>query len=96
MDLWAYHNQVSLVFSRPGRPTDNPFIESFNGSFRDECLNTNWFLSLSNAKAKIEAFVREYNGYRPHSSLHGKTPKMLEIEWTKRPENSILEQSSFL
>lgn len=45
LDKWAYDNQVTLDFSRPGKPTDNPFIESFNGSFRDECLNTNWFLS---------------------------------------------------
>ena len=50
LDKWAYENQVTLDFSRPGKPTDNPFIESFNGSFRDECLNTNWFLSLDDAK----------------------------------------------
>lgn len=46
MDRWAYEQQVTLDFSRPGKPTDNPFVESFNGSFRDECLNTHWFLSL--------------------------------------------------
>ncbi len=46
LDQWAYENEVTLDFSRPGKPTDNPFIESFNGSFRDECLNVNWFLSL--------------------------------------------------
>jgi putative transposase len=66
---------VILDFSRPGRPTDNPFIESFNGSFRDECLNTNWFLSLPDARAKIESFRRDYNSYRPHSSLQGMTPE---------------------
>lgn len=60
-DRWAYENNVILDFSRPSRPTDNPFIESFNGSFRDECLNTNWFLSLSDARAKIESFRRDYN-----------------------------------
>jgi len=43
LDKWAYENEVTLDFSRPGKPTDNPFIESFNGSFRDECLNVNWF-----------------------------------------------------
>jgi CheY-like chemotaxis protein len=48
---------------------DNPFIESFNGSFRDECLNVNWFLSLEDAKEKIQLFKEEYNGFRPHSSL---------------------------
>ena len=46
LDLWAYENEVTLDFSRPGKPTDNPFIESFNGSFRDECLNLNWFANL--------------------------------------------------
>jgi putative transposase len=54
LDQWAYENEVTLDFSRPGKPTDNPFIESFNGSFRDECLNVNWFLSLDDAKQKIE------------------------------------------
>ena len=74
LDKWAYDNQVTLDFSRPGKPTDNPFIESFNGSFRDECLNVNWFLSLEDAKEKIQLFKEEYNGFRPHSSLSGLTP----------------------
>jgi putative transposase len=62
LDKWAYENEVTLDFSRPGKPTDNPFIESFNGSFRDECLNVSWFLSLADAKEKIEAFKDDYNG----------------------------------
>lgn len=74
LDKWAYDNKVVLDFSRPGKPTDNPFIESFNGSFRDECLNTNWFLSLYDAKEKIELWRQEYNRYRPHSSLNDQTP----------------------
>jgi putative transposase len=53
LDKWAYDNQVTLHFSRPGKPTDNPFFESFNGSFRDERLNVNWFLSLKDAKQKF-------------------------------------------
>jgi putative transposase len=73
-DKWAYENKVLLDYSRPGKPTDNPFIESFNGSFRDECLNTNWFLSLEDAALKIEAWKEEYNNYRPHSSLNDLTP----------------------
>jgi putative transposase len=77
-DRWAYENSVTLDYSRPGRPTDNPFIESFNGSFRDECLNTNWFLSLDDARDKIESFRRDYNEYRPHSSLQGLTPNQME------------------
>jgi putative transposase len=56
LDKWAYENDVILDFSRPGKPTDNAFIESFNGSFRDECLNVNWFLSLEDAREKIQAF----------------------------------------
>lgn len=74
LDKWAYENGVMLDFSRPGKPTDNAFIESFNGSFRDECLNVNWFLSLEDAKEKITAFKEEYNHFRPHSSLGNLTP----------------------
>ena len=74
LDKWAYENKVTLDFSRPGKPTDNPFIESFNGSFRDECLNTNWFLSLDDAREKIETWRKDYNEFRPHSSLANLTP----------------------
>jgi putative transposase len=55
VDRWAYENGVILDFSRPGKPTDNPYIESFNGKFRGECLSVNWFLSLEDAKEKIDA-----------------------------------------
>jgi putative transposase len=72
--LWAYENNVALDFSRPGKPTDNAFIESFNGSFRDECLNVNWFLSLEDAREKINAFKEDYNHFRPHSALGNLTP----------------------
>ena len=74
MDLWAYLNKVKLDFSRPGKPTDNPFIESFNGKFRAECLNGNWFLSLDDARDKIEQWRVDYNWHRPHSSLGNLTP----------------------
>ena len=74
LDQWAYQNQVALDFSRPGKPTDNALIESFNGSFRDECLNVNWFLSLDDAKDKIEEWRQDYNDFRPHSSLGNMTP----------------------
>jgi putative transposase len=69
LDLWAYHHGVALEFSRPGKPTDNAFIESFNGTFRDECLNAHWFESLQDAKMQIEAWRREYNESRPHRAL---------------------------
>lgn len=75
LDKWAYERKVELDFSRPGKPTDNAFIESFNGSFRDECLNANWFLSLEDARRKIEAWRKDYNEYRPHTALGDKTPK---------------------
>ena len=74
LDKWAYENNVALDFSRPGKPTDNAFIESFNGSLRDECLNTNWFLSIEDAKEKIDAFREDYNHFRPHSALGNLTP----------------------
>jgi len=74
MGLWAYLNKVRLDFSRPGRPTDNAFIESFNGKFRAECLNENWFLSLADARDKIEQWRDDYNGHRPHSSLGDLSP----------------------
>ena len=74
MDLWAYLNKVKLDFSRPGKPTDNAFIESFNGKFRFECLNENWFLSLADARDKIEQWRNDYNRHRPHSSLGDLTP----------------------
>ena len=82
LDKWAYENKVILDFSRPGKPTDNPLIESFNGSFRDECLNVNWFLSLLDAREKIAQWKWEYNYFRPHSSLGGMPPKDF-IESTK-------------
>ena len=60
LDLWAYYNKVKIEFSRPGKPTDNAFIESFNGTFRDECLNAYWFESLKYAKMQIAVWRQEY------------------------------------
>lgn len=74
VDKWAYENHVILDFSRPGKPTDNAFVEYFIGSLRDECLNVNWFLSLGDARTKIEDWRVDYNEYRPHSSLGYRTP----------------------
>jgi putative transposase len=65
---------VSLDFSRPGKPTDNAFIESFNGKFRAECLNTHWFMSLDDARLKMEEWRRDYNEVRPHSAIGNKPP----------------------
>lgn len=74
LDRWAYENKVTMDFSRPGKPTDNALVESFNGSLRDECLNVHWFLSQEDAQEKIEYWRQEYNQYRPHSSLNNQTP----------------------
>jgi putative transposase len=75
LDQWAYVNQVTLDFSRPGKPTNNAFIESFNGRVRAECLNENWFLSLDDAKTKVEDWRQDYNNHRPHSSLGNLAPR---------------------
>ena len=74
LDRWAYEQGVTLDFSRPGKPTDNAYVESFNGRLRAECLNANWFLSLEDARVKIEAWRREYNESRPHGALGERTP----------------------
>jgi putative transposase len=70
LDLWAYLKGVTLDFDRPGKPTDNAFIESFNGKFRTECLKANWFLSLDEARAKCEAWRRDYNHASEHPSVY--------------------------
>lgn len=72
---WTYQKGIELDFTRPGKPTDNAFIESFNGTFRDECLNQHWFLNLAEAKNIIENWRKEYNEERIHSSINYLTPK---------------------
>lgn len=74
MDLWAHENGVQLHFIRPGKPTENAYIESFNGRLRDECLNTNIFYTLDEAKTVVEKWREDYNDWRPHSSLGNETP----------------------
>ena len=74
LDQWAYLNKVQLDFSRPGKPTDNAFIEAFNARLRQECLNASWFLSMPDARQKIETWRTDYNETRPHSALGNLTP----------------------
>jgi putative transposase len=74
MDAWAYRRGVKLDFIRPGRPTENGHIESFNGRLRDECLNVELFFDLLDARTKLEAWRRDYNEQRPHSSIGNLTP----------------------
>ena len=75
LDEWAYQNKIRLNFIRPGKPVENAYIESFNGKFRDECLNENRFLSLQQARQIIETWRKDYNEVRPHSSLNDLTPQ---------------------
>ena len=75
VDQWAFEQGVALHFIDPGKPTQNGHSESFNGKFRDECLNENWFMSLGEAREKIEAWRRDYNQVRPHSALGYQTPE---------------------
>jgi len=74
LDQWAYLNGVELDFSRPGKPTDNALIESFNGRFREECLNESWFLSLEDARERVEEWRSHYNQERPHGALDNLAP----------------------
>lgn len=75
LDQWAYNNRVELDFSRPGKPTDNAFIEAFNASVRKELLNTSWFDTLEAVRRAARLWRREYNEVRPHRSLANKTPQ---------------------
>jgi putative transposase len=74
LDAWAYEAHVNLSFIRPGKPNENAYIESFNGKFRDECLNEHWFITMAQARRVIELWRIEYNTERPHSSIGNITP----------------------
>src|SRR5262249_53304287 len=74
LEDWAYHRGVALDFIHPGKPVQNAHIESFNGRLRDECLNVHQFVSLEDAREKIEAWRLDYNQQRPHSALGHLTP----------------------
>ena len=78
-DAWAFSAGIQLDFIRPGRPVENCYIESFNGKLRDECLSQSWFLSLSEAQEQLDAFRKDYNETRPHSSL-GNLPPAVYVQ----------------
>ena len=82
LDIWAYKEGVELHFTRPGKPTDKPHVESFNGKFRDECLNANYFLSVADAQRIIEDRRGEYNEERPHCALGNQTPAKFLLQVT--------------
>ena len=93
LDHWAYWNRVKLDFSRPGKPTDNPFIEAFNGSLRRECLSQHWFVDLDDAQRTLHRWKDEYNNVRPHSSLDDQAPRPLR---RRRPLHPSLKSARFL
>ncbi len=92
MDKWAYERGVELDFSRPGKPTDNANVESFNGRLRQECLNATWFMSLDDARGKIEAWRRYYNESRPHSALDWATPAEFARRCWLQPATAISKE----
>jgi len=83
VDEWAHRNNVKFDFIEPGKPTQNGYIESFNGKFRDECLDENYFLTLFEARQTIEDWRIEYNTERPHSSLDDLTPEEFRRQYLK-------------
>ena len=89
LDAWAYQRLVQLSFIRPGKPNENAYIESFNGKFRDECLNEHWFLTMAQARQIIEAWRIEYNTERPHSSLGDLTPQEFADSNLLRTEKTL-------
>lgn len=87
---WALGKQVRSVTIEPGKPIQNAYIESFNGRFRDECLNVHWFENLQDARRKIGQWQIDYNEFRPHSSLGNQTPAMFR---QTREENGDIQRS---
>ena len=90
VDLWAYHHGTRIDFSRQGKPTDNAFIETFNGSLRDECLNIHWFETIGEAKRLIEAWRIDYNESRLQMALGNETP----AEYILLASSSLKAQST--
>lgn len=88
---WVMAHEIRLAFIRPGKPIENPFIESFNGRFRDECLNEHWFSTVMHARGIIENWRIEYNEDRPHSSLNDLTP----AEFMRQTGHDLVVNSTF-
>lgn len=85
---WCQEKGVRWDYIQPGKPHQNGYIESFNGKFRDECLNENLFVGLQEARRFVESWRKEYNEQRPHSSLGGKTPQEVALEGEALTETS--------
>ena len=93
LDLWAYENNVKLRFIQPGKPVQNAYIESFNGKFREECLNEHVFVSLHSAQQIIETWRQDYNTERPHSSLNDLTPEEFTEAFNQEQKTKITNQN---
>ena len=93
LDLWAFKNQIKLRFIQPGKPVQNAYIESFNGKFREECLNDNIFVSLQSAREIIENWRQDYNSERPHSSLNDMTPEAFASTFIKDQKTENTNQN---
>ena len=91
LDAWAHKNNVKLCFSRPGKPTDNAYIESFNGKLRTECLDQNWFVSLQEAKEKLNSHRKEHNTERPHTALNFLTPEQYLTKWRSEQQTKSVQ-----
>lgn len=87
---WALIRGIQLDYTRPGKPTDNCYIESFNGKLRDECLNENWFTNIKEAKETIRSWLTDYNHKRPHSSLGNCAPYEFVMNQNNMINNQIL------
>ena len=96
LEEWAYRTGVNLARIDPGKPVQNAYIESFNGRFRDNCLNQNYFLGLSDAREKIGEWKDEYNTVRPHGSLKGLTPQEFVNGWREPDQQSAPEAKSLV
>ena len=89
LDLWAFENKVKLRFIQHGKPVQNAYIESFNGKFREECLNEHVFVNLHSAQEIIESWRRDYNANRPHSSLNNMTPEEFSAAFNHAKQTKI-------
>lgn len=90
LDEWAHRRKIKLQVSRPGKPTDNPFIESFNGRLRQECLDQSWFIPIEDAQMKTEEWRVDYNENRPHSSLENRAPSDFLDAWNQNQQTEKL------
>jgi putative transposase len=90
---WCEARRIALVHIQPGRPMQKGWVESFNGRFRDECLNANWFATMADARQKIEAWRQEYNNDRPHSSLNYLSPSEFAMRMSSGKKEFCVDEA---